>query len=135
MDFENKKHYFKLSLEKKSKPHYGLNLSIRREEIFSDSFNQIISKQPYELKGRMHVEFRGEEGEDAGGVSREWFQELSKKIFYPGYCLFIPSASGATYQPSPQSYINKEHIRYFKFIGRVIGKVRSKLQRHCTTAI
>jgi hypothetical protein len=100
-----------------------LNLSIRREEIFSDSFNQIISKQPYELKGRLHVDFRGEEGEDAGGVSREWFQELSKKIFYPGYCLFIPAASGATYQPSPQSYINKEHIRYFKFIGRVIGKV------------
>ncbi len=74
------------------------------------------------MKGRLRVEFRGEEGEDAGGVSREWFQELSKKIFHPGYCLFLPSASGATYQPSPQSHINKEHIRYFKFIGRVIGK-------------
>ena len=122
LEFDNKKRFFRASLEKSHRPQYLLTLSVRREEIFADSFNQIISKQPFELKGRLHVEFKGEEGEDAGGVSREWFLELSKKIFYPGYCLFIPSASGATYQPSPQSYINKEHIRYFKFIGRVIGK-------------
>ena len=61
---------------------------------------------------------------DAGGVSREWFNLLSKEIFDPGYALFIPSANGGTYQPSPHSYINPDHIRYFKFVGRVIGKVR-----------
>lgn len=122
LDFDNKKTYFRLSLDRAQKPHYQLNLSVRREEIFADSFNQIISKQPFELKGKMQVEFKGEEGVDAGGVAREWFLELSKKIFDPSYCLFIPSASGATYQPSPISSINTEHIRYFKFIGRVIGK-------------
>lgn len=69
------------------------------------------------------MEFKGEEGEDAGGVSREWFNLLSKDIFYADYALFIPSANGATYQPSPHSHYNPDHIRYFKFIGRVIGKV------------
>jgi E3 ubiquitin-protein ligase HUWE1 len=34
---------------------------------------------------------------DAGGVSREWFNLLSKEIFDPGYALFIPSANGGTY--------------------------------------
>jgi HECT-domain (ubiquitin-transferase) len=48
-------------------------------------------------KQKLHVKFSGEEGEDAGGVSREWFSLLSKEIFYPGYALFIPSASGGTY--------------------------------------
>ena len=75
----------------------------------------------------MNIKFQGEEGADAGGVSREWFTLLSKQIFNPSYALFIRSANGATFQPSPQSYINHDHLRYFKFIGRVLGKVTSKL--------
>jgi hypothetical protein len=47
---------------------------------------------------------------------------LSRKIFERGYGLFVLSANGATYQPSPHSSINPDHLKYFKFIGRVIGK-------------
>jgi len=31
-----------------------------------------------EMKGKFSIEFAGEEGMDAGGVSREWFLLLSK---------------------------------------------------------
>jgi E3 ubiquitin-protein ligase HUWE1 len=33
------------------------------------------------MHGKLHIEFSGEEGMDAGGLSREWFLLLSK-VFY-----------------------------------------------------
>ncbi|ORX68523.1 HECT-domain-containing protein [Linderina pennispora] len=44
-------------------------------------------------------------------------------MFNPDYAMFKPSASGrVTYQPNPQSWANPEHLLYFKFVGRIIGK-------------
>ena len=43
-------------------------------------------------------------------------------MFNPDYALFKPSSTGNTYQPSSMSYINTEHLSYFKFVGRVMGK-------------
>lgn len=43
-----------------------------------------------ELKKRLMISFRGEEGVDFGGISREWFFLLSHAIFDPSYCLFEP---------------------------------------------
>lgn len=59
---------------------------------------------------------------DAGGLTREWFLLLSKEIFNPNYALFLPSANGNTFQPSPHSKINPDHLSFFKFVGRFIAK-------------
>jgi E3 ubiquitin-protein ligase HUWE1 len=68
------------------------------------------------------VTFSGEEGIDAGGLTREWYSVLAKDVFNPGYCLFSPTADGATYQPNAMSGVNDHHLGYFKFVGRVVGK-------------
>lgn len=47
---------------------------------------------------------------------------LSKEIFNPHYALFTPSSTGSTYQPRPDSYVNSNHLLFFKFIGRIVGK-------------
>ena len=47
---------------------------------------------------------------------------LSREIFNPNYALFTTAADGATFQPNPLSMINMNHLDYFKFVGRVIGK-------------
>ena len=47
---------------------------------------------------------------------------LSREIFNPNYALFTAAADGATFQPNPLSMINMNHLDYFKFVGRVIGK-------------
>jgi E3 ubiquitin-protein ligase HUWE1 len=73
--------------------------------------------------GKLSIRFDGEEGVDAGGVTREWFQVLSRQMFDPGYALFVPvSSDRTTFYPNRMSSINQEHLMYFKFIGRVIGK-------------
>ena len=50
------------------------------------------------MRGRLSVAFYGEEGIDAGGLTREWFIVLARSIFNPNYALFIDSADAPTYQ-------------------------------------
>jgi len=125
LKFENKRKYFFTQLKKKSEHHSGrrsLNLQIRRHQVFEDSFNQLRMRSAEEMRSRLQVNFYGEEGVDAGGLSREWYTILSREIFDPNYVLFTATADGATFQPNPLSMINTNHLDYFKFIGRVIGK-------------
>lgn len=126
IDFDNKKAYFRNVIRRRSsETHAGtirLN-NIRRERVFDDSYQQLRLRTPDEMKGRLHVQFNGEEGVDAGGVTREWYSILARQIFDPNYVLFTRSAAkAATYQPDKRSYINREHLENFRFVGRIIGK-------------
>jgi len=72
---------------------------------------------------KLSITFRGEEGMDAGGLTREWYSVLAREIFNPNFCLFTPiSEDGLTFQPNMHSGINPQHLDYFKFFGRIIGK-------------
>ena len=125
ISFKNKRAYFKQEVKKdmgKKRP--GLRFSVRRNEIFMDSFNHIMNKNPGQLKGKLWVKFQGEDGEDAGGVSREWFLNLSKEVFNENYALFKNSDNQTTFQPNPNSGIDPQHCKYFRFVGRIVGKVR-----------
>ena len=116
-------------------------LQIHRTAIFEESYNQLHHRTSDEMRGRINVTFYGEEGIDAGGLLREWYAlfvgqhstcnihvinrylVLSREMFNPGYALFKPSAAdNVTFQPNPQSSINPDHLFYFRFIGRIIGK-------------
>jgi len=64
-----------------------LHLNIRREHIFEDSYRALLNKSGDTLKyGKLNIKFSGEEGVDAGGVTREWYSALAQSIFNPGYC-------------------------------------------------
>lgn len=126
IDFDNKKAYFRNVLRRRSsEAHAGtIRINVRRDRVFDDSYQQLRLRTPDEMKGRLHVQFTGEEGVDAGGVTREWYIILARQIFDPNYVLFTRSAAkAATYQPDKRSYINKaEYLDNFKFVGRIIGK-------------
>jgi E3 ubiquitin-protein ligase HUWE1 len=125
LSFENKRKYFFLNLRKirrDSSRMVGLSLNLRRNKLFEDSFQQMQGRSGVELQSRLRIAFQGEEGIDAGGLTREWFSVLSKEIFNPNYALFTATADGLTFQPNPLSNINSNHLDYFKFVGRVIGK-------------
>lgn len=125
LDFENKRVYFRKELQKLRRGQYqgSVELFIRRDNIFRDSYEQLSKRNPDELKARFHVNFNGERGQDAGGLTRDFFIELSREMFNPNYSLFTLSSSGATYYPNPKSHIiGSDHLNYFKFIGRIIGK-------------
>lgn len=69
-----------------------------------------------------NVRFTDEEGQDAGGLLREWYVIISREIFNPMYALFTVSPGDrVTYMINPSSHANSNHLFYFKFVGRVIG--------------
>jgi E3 ubiquitin-protein ligase HUWE1 len=128
LEFDNKRNYFTRRVHSRGAeprhPHPPLQLSVRRDQVFLDSFKSLYFKSADELKyGKLNVRFHGEEGVDAGGVTREWFQVLARGMFNPNYALFIPVASDrTTFHPNRLSGVNSEHLMFFKFIGRIIGK-------------
>ena len=126
-DFDNKHHFFRQEIKKIKRVggYDNININVnrnRRFRIFEDSFQQLNGLSPEDWKGKIHVSFAGERGQDAGGLTREWFTEMSKQMLNPNLGIFKLSDSGSTYYPNPKSYIQNEHLAYFRFIGRVIGK-------------
>ncbi len=127
LEFDNKRNYFTRRLHSRTEarqPQPPLQLSVRRDQVFMDSYRSLFFKSPDEIKyGKLTIRFHGEEGVDAGGVTREWFQAMSRQMFNADYALFVPVASDrTTFHPNKLSYINDNHLLYFKFIGRIIGK-------------
>lgn len=98
------------------------HIKVRRENLLEDSFREVMRQTPEDLKKRLMIKFEGEEGLDYGGVSREFFQQLSHEVFNPAYGLFkYASSDNYTLQINPNSNINPDHLNYFKFVGRVVG--------------
>lgn len=128
LEFDNKRNYFNRRLHSRGSearhPQPPLQLNVRRDQVFLDSYKFMHFKSGDEIKyGKLSIRFHGEEGVDAGGVSREWFQVLSRQMFNPDYALFVPVASDrTTFHPNKLSKVNEEHLDFFKFIGRIIGK-------------
>lgn len=125
LDFDVKRRYFRIELER-------LDDGVRREEVavhvhranvFEDSFRELYRRSPEEWKNRFYIVFEDEEGQDAGGLLREWYMIISREIFNPMYALFTVSPGDrVTYMINPSSHCNPNHLCYFKFVGRVIGK-------------
>ncbi|XP_009274313.1 NEDD4-like E3 ubiquitin-protein ligase WWP1 isoform X1 [Aptenodytes patagonicus] len=99
-----------------------VKINVSRQTLFEDSFQQIMALKPYDLRRRLYVIFRGEEGLDYGGLAREWFFLLSHEVLNPMYCLFeYAGKSNYCLQINPASTINPDHLSYFCFIGRFIA--------------
>uniref|UniRef100_A0A0D9XBN6 HECT-type E3 ubiquitin transferase n=1 Tax=Leersia perrieri TaxID=77586 RepID=A0A0D9XBN6_9ORYZ len=124
IDFDNKRAYFRSRIRQQHDQHLSapLRISVRRAYVLEDSYNQLRLRRSQDLKGRLTVQFQGEEGIDAGGLTREWYQLLSRVIFDKGALLFTTVGSNATFQPNPNSVYQTEHLSYFKFVGRVVAK-------------
>lgn len=122
IDFDNKRAYFRSRIRQQNDQHLSgpLRISVRRAYILEDSYNQLRMRPTQDLRGRLNVQFQGEEGIDAGGLTREWYQLLSRVIFDKGALLFTTVGNNATFQPNPNSVYQTEHLSYFKFVGRVV---------------
>ena len=124
LEFDNKKNYFDRNLHQDKKENRKMLVSVRRDQVFLDSYRSLFFKPKDEFRNsKLEINFKGEQGIDAGGVTREWYQVLSRQMFNPDYALFTPVVSDeTTFHPNRTSYINPEHLSFFKFIGRIIGK-------------
>ena len=110
IEFENKRAYFKSQIQREhaDRAHnHTIRICVRRPpHLLEDSFRQLHRRSSEELKGRLTVQFQGEEGIDAGGVTREWYTVLSREMFNVENALWATTANNS---------FNAISIRYITF--------------------
>eukprot|EP00803_Ostreobium_quekettii_P007034 evm.model.scf_2582.1 EVM.evm.TU.scf_2582.1 scf_2582:2859-15247(+) len=93
-------------------------LRIRRNHLTEDALDEIARQHRKDLFKPLRVHFIGEEGIDAGGVKKEFFQILVEKLLSVDYGMLAYQPESRTYWFNPMSL---EHEDEFLLIGLVVG--------------
>jgi hypothetical protein len=111
------------SFKEMNLPTKETKIFIKRDDMLKSSFDTIINLSLKEMKNTLRISYIGEKGIDAGGLLKDFFYQLSKEIGNPNYSL-LQYSSGNSYELeiNPQSSLdNPLYLKYFKFIGRLMG--------------
>jgi len=126
MPFQHKEAWFRQQIAKIQVPWEDghIKINVRRENLLQDSMEATESITQGDMRKIFRFEFISEPGVDAGGVAREWFQLVSALLFNPDFALWsYSSINQMCMQINPSSGVaNDEHLRYFHFTGRLLGK-------------
>ena len=98
-----------------------IDLLIRREHLFEDSFNQFFTTTDLDFKREVRINFADEPAQDIGGVMRDWFSTLMKEIFKEERKFFTLDTQGQ-YRISAESIEIEGYEQQFQFIGNLLGK-------------
>lgn len=77
-----------------------------------------VSRKQNDLKKKLKVTFVGEPGLDMGGLTKEWFLLLIKKIFSSDYGMFVYHHSSRCYWFSTTQ---RGNLREYNLIGVLTG--------------
>lgn len=108
-----------------------VRMEVRRNKILDDSHRAWSQLRPQDYHKWMRFQFANEPGIDAGGLEREWFSLVIDEIFSPAAGLFLQcgAAGSGVYHINPISgAINANHLSFFRFIGRLLGKALMEQQ-------
>lgn len=117
-----------------------IEIVVRRHAFLEDSVNAILALGRNDMRKTWHVKFSGEPGMDAGGLTREWFELVTEQIFDPDFGLWLSSENNQMSMTiNPASHISHpdNYLKYFRFLGRVIGRalfdgqlIKGRMARH-----
>lgn len=96
----------------------NLRIKVSRKNIVGDTVRQLSNKDDRELKKHLYVEFEGENGVDAGGVSREFIYLATHALFSPDYGMFDLYENRFYWFSLNYEYVDE---RYFKTLGILVG--------------
>ncbi|KAK8129405.1 ubiquitin protein ligase E3 [Apiospora kogelbergensis] len=98
-----------------------LFLSVRRDCLVEDSLKQVsevVGSGSEDIKKGLRIEFRGEEGIDAGGLRKEWFLLLVREVFNPDHGLFVFDEDSQYCYFNPNTFETSD--QYF-LVGVLLG--------------
>jgi len=101
-----------------------MRINVRRGMLVEDAMSAVMSMEREDLVKVWKFNFLGEEGIDAGGLAREFFELVSKALFDPDMGLWKFSASNQMcLEINPDvATLQDDYERYYRFIGRILGK-------------
>lgn len=100
------------------------DIAVRRNHVLEDSRELIMRSSVEDLRKRLYVKYEGEEGNDFGGVSREWLTTLSHaavlEAVQEGWLVSASNDGGCLQVASLQS-ASQRCVAHFEFLGRLAG--------------
>jgi chitodextrinase len=103
-------------------PASRLGIFVRRRYILQDTFDALVDRSPRDWARGTLVHFVGEPGLDYGAITREWLLLVLEACTDPGLALFSAVGSAQLSHPNPASRVQRDHVKYFRLFGRVLGK-------------
>ncbi|KAI9158462.1 putative E3 ubiquitin-protein ligase mug30 [Paramyrothecium foliicola] len=98
-----------------------LSLNVRRDCLVEDSLTavgEVIGSGGEDVKKRLRIAFKGEEGIDAGGLRKEWFLLLIREVFNPDHGMFVYDEDSQFCYFNPNSFETSDQ---FYLVGVVMG--------------
>lgn len=124
--FGKKLKWFRKQIEKLKVPWEKghQKIKVRRSNLLEDATAAFMKVKGKEFGQIFRFSFEGEPALDAGGVAREWYEQLTKTLFDLNFGLFcVSSDNQGLYQINRLSGIaNGHHLVYFRFAGRMMAK-------------
>ncbi|PBP21332.1 HECT-domain-containing protein [Diplocarpon rosae] len=120
MEVKAREAFFDSIMTRKSVNQY-LILRIRRDCLVEDSLKgvgAVVGTGGEEIKKGLRIEFKGEEGIDAGGLRKEWFLLLVRDVFNPEHGMFSYDEDSGFCYFNPNSFETTD--QYF-LVGVVLG--------------
>ncbi|KAL5008817.1 hypothetical protein ScPMuIL_014398 [Solemya velum] len=104
--------------------HENVSIKIDRSRLLYTSYKATKNFDISEWCKNFEVTFLGEEGQDWGGLKREWFEVLCTELFDPNgsklFMRFSDSSQGLVHPSCHRSQDLK--LKYFEFAGKIVGK-------------
>lgn len=97
-----------------------LVLRVRRERLVEDTLRE-VQRRRADLRKPLKVEFVGEQGVDEGGVAKEFFQVLCRRLFDPDFGMFSCDEDTRAVWFSPNAVAMGGMRVEYELIGVLVG--------------
>lgn len=98
-----------------------LPLQLTRTNMLEDTFAHFQRLSRQDLVSKPKITFANEPGIDSGGLTKDWFLQISTRVLDSSQSLFKQCDHGQ-YEVDSRSARNAKHLQYFKFLGKFIAK-------------
>lgn len=102
-----------------------VKIVVQRHALLRDSVDAVLALGRDDMRKRWRIDFSGEPGIEAGGLTREWFQLVTEQIFDPDFGLWQSSENNQmSMNINPASHVScpDDYLKFFRFLGRVMGR-------------
>lgn len=125
MKFEDKIHWFHDICANLDEDGRKVKIDIRYKHFLEDSIEAILSIRQKDLTREWNFELRDGLGEIK---LDDWYARVIREVFDPNSGLWQKSSDGRAEIHAFSKMVCPEHKKYFRFVGRVLGK--SLLDHH-----
>lgn len=115
-----------------------VKIVVRRRHLLNDSVDAIMSLGREDMRKRWRIEFLGEPGIDAGGVTREWFQLVTEMIFDPDFGLWLSSVNNQMcmiINPASGKYLGEGVVQFVRGIVMTLNHLLTRPSFYCDNSL